>query len=85
MSPLLTPAGLADVLGLAPRTIYNRISTGGDLPSCVRIGKLPRFSVDDVEQWLEQKRIHAPASLIGLERGLRPSGVERATQEAGQQ
>ncbi|WP_428985542.1 helix-turn-helix transcriptional regulator [Sphaerotilus microaerophilus] len=75
MSPLLTPSGLAAVLGLATRTIYNRISTGGDLPPHVRLGNLPRFVAEDVEQWLEQKRRQAPAA---------PVAAERATQRARQ-
>lgn len=44
------------MLSLAPRTIYNRLSSGGDLPPVVRIGRLPRFAVADVERWLDAKR-----------------------------
>jgi predicted DNA-binding transcriptional regulator AlpA len=60
MTPLLvTPTELATLLGLAPRTIYNRLNTGGDLPPVVRLGRLPRFFFKDVEPWLEKK--HQPA------------------------
>lgn len=59
---LLTPAALASALGLATRTIYNRMSAGGDLPTLTRLGRLPRFAVADVEHWLASKRVHPPES-----------------------
>jgi len=52
---LLTPETLAALLGLAKQTIYNRHSTGGDLPRATKLGKLLRFRPSDVEAWLEQK------------------------------
>ena len=53
---LLTPVQLAQLLGVAPQTIYNRINLRGDLPLITRIGKLPRFSLSDITQWLEAKK-----------------------------
>lgn len=53
---LLTPKTLAAMLGLAEQTIYNRHSTGGDLPSVTKLGRLLRFRLVDVEVWLECKR-----------------------------
>lgn len=53
---LLTPVDLAEMLGLAPQTVYNRLSTGGDLPPIVRMGRLPRFPVADVQAWVDAKR-----------------------------
>lgn len=53
---LVSPAQLAAMLGLAPRTIYNRLHAGGDLPPVVRIGRLPRFAVADVQAWVDAKR-----------------------------
>ncbi len=50
MEKLLTPAELAQLLGVAVQTIYNRLHEGRPLPPCVRIGRLPRFT--DVEAWL---------------------------------
>lgn len=80
MSPLLTPTSLAAILGLAPRTIYNRLSAGGDLPPCVRLGKLPRFTAEDVEHWLDQKRIHALAPRVVAEAVNGPLVAETVTQ-----
>lgn len=50
---LLTPQTLAAMLGLAVQTIYNRHSTGGDLPRVTKLGRLLRFRPTDVEVWLE--------------------------------
>lgn len=80
MSPLITPVGLAAILGLAPRTIYNRISAGGDLPPYVRLGKLPRFTAEDVEQWLGRKRTPALAPSVGAEAVNGPSVAAAVTQ-----
>lgn len=52
MNKLLTPAELADILGLAPQTIYNLRSMGASLPPCVRIGRVVRFPIDGVEAWI---------------------------------
>jgi predicted DNA-binding transcriptional regulator AlpA len=49
---LLSPKALAATLGLAEQTIYNRHSTGGDLPPCIKLGRLLRFRPSDVEAWL---------------------------------
>ncbi|WP_082794374.1 helix-turn-helix transcriptional regulator [Thauera humireducens] len=63
LEPLLTPETLAKLLGLATQTIYNRSSTGGDLPRITRLGRLLRFRPLDVEAWLEEKQrtSHLPA------------------------
>ncbi|NMV40676.1 helix-turn-helix domain-containing protein [Ralstonia insidiosa] len=71
MEDLLTPKTLAAALGLAEQTIYNRHSTGGDLPPCIKLGRLLRFRPVDVEAWLAkqlgatenpvvQERTHVP-------------------------
>lgn len=58
---LITPAQLATLVGLATRTVYNRIHTGGDLPTVTRIGRrLPRFQMTDVHAWIAGKQT-APA------------------------
>lgn len=53
---LLTPKALAELLGLAEQTIYNRHSTGGDLPQVIKLGRLLRFHPADVDSWLERQR-----------------------------
>ncbi|CAM2162029.1 prophage regulatory protein [Burkholderia latens] len=55
MQPLLSPKALAALLGLAMQTIYNRRSTGGDLPKAVKVGHLVRFRAADVDAWLDAK------------------------------
>ncbi|RQR44819.1 DNA-binding protein [Burkholderia sp. Bp9140] len=52
---LLTPKALAEKLGLAVQTIYNRHSKGGDLPPCIKLGRLLRFKPADVDAWLASK------------------------------
>lgn len=57
MTPILiTPSELASLLGLATRTIYNRLHTGGDLPPTIRICSKPRFALADVHAWIDAKR-----------------------------
>ena len=56
MKELLTPETLASLLGLSKQTIYNRHSTGGDLPPVTKLGRLLRFRVSDVEAWLQDKK-----------------------------
>ncbi|WP_121306994.1 helix-turn-helix domain-containing protein [Paraburkholderia sp. BL17N1] len=55
MEHLLTPKALAAALGLAEQTIYNRHSNGGDLPTCIKLGRLLRFRPGDVEVWLAKQ------------------------------
>ncbi len=54
MQKLLTPSELAEFTGLALQTIYNRHSTAGSLPPCIKLGNRLRFRVPDVESWLEE-------------------------------
>lgn len=53
---LLTPKALADLLGLAEQTIYNRHSKRGDLPRAIKLGRLLRFHSADVDAWLDRQR-----------------------------
>lgn len=55
MDQLFSPRTLAAYLGLAEQTIYNRHSTGGDLPQSIKLGRLLRFRLADVNAWLETK------------------------------
>lgn len=56
MPQLFSPKTLAAYLGLAEQTIYNRHSTGGDLPNAIKLGQLLRFRPADVDAWLDAKR-----------------------------
>ncbi|WP_374477663.1 helix-turn-helix transcriptional regulator [Zoogloea sp.] len=62
MEPLLTPQTLAAALGLAEQTIYNRHSTGGNLPPAIKLGRLLRFRPADVEAWLERQKQPSPSA-----------------------
>ena len=54
MQKLLTPSELAQLTGLALQTIYNRHSTGGSLPPCIKLGNRLRFRLPDLESWREE-------------------------------
>lgn len=56
MQQLFSPKTLAAHIGLAEQTIYNRHSTGGDIPRAIKLGHLLRFLPADVESWLDAKR-----------------------------
>lgn len=56
MQQLFSAKTLGAHIGLAEQTIYNRYSTGGDLPRAIKLGHLLRFRPADVESWLDTKR-----------------------------
>jgi len=56
MEQLFSPETLANFLGIAEQTIYNRHSSGGDLPQSIKLGRLLRFRHDDVIAWLDKKQ-----------------------------
>ena len=66
MQQLFSPRTLATHLGLAQQTIYNRHSKGGDLPKAIKLGHLLRFSLDDVDAWLNAKRQATAAALSSV-------------------
>lgn len=80
MERLFTPQTLADYLGLAVQTIYNRHASGGDLPPVIKIGRLLRFQPQDVVAWLERQRGQGQAEQSALvaapRRRGRPSKAE---------
>lgn len=74
MEQLFTPESLANYLGLSRQTIYNRHSTGGDLPLLIRIGRLIRFHPRDVEYWLELQRSKQKPVSLSVERAPKRRG-----------
>lgn len=52
MLQLLSPSELANLLGMATQTIYNRINIGASLPPRVRFGRLIRFPMPGIETWI---------------------------------
>ncbi len=79
MNKLLTVAELAELLNMAPQTIYNRHSMGGNLPPCVRLGRALRFPVDGVTDWVNQQ-IETPVPVHCTPR--RPGRPTKAEQVA---
>ncbi|RQW23365.1 DNA-binding protein [Rhodobacteraceae bacterium CH30] len=63
LTTLLTTSELANLLGLAVQTIYNRRASGsGDaLPPAILLGGRVRYHLSDVEQWLQNQYEHLPA------------------------
>lgn len=79
---LLSPKALASLLGLAEQTIYNRHSTGGDLPPAIKIGRALRFRPADVSAWLDghlqaQASIPATSRSHAIRRRGRPTKAEQ--------
>lgn len=79
MNKLLTVAELADLLGMAPQTIYNRHCDGGSLPPCVKLGRALRFPEDRVAAWIQQQ-LEAPDTVHSEQR--RPGRPTKAEQIA---
>lgn len=89
MEHLLTPKALAAALGLAEQTIYNRHSNGGDLPACIKLGRLLRFRPADVEVWLAKQLCAteepAPKEQVHMRRGRgRPTKAEQIANRQAQ-
>lgn len=55
LNDLLSPAALAERLGVPVATVY-AWNSRGDGPPRIRIGKHVRYRVTDVESWLEAHR-----------------------------
>ena len=89
MQQLLFPKALATHIGLAEQTIYNRHSTGGDLPRAIKLGHLLRFRPADVESWLNTKgqssAVETPLSTPGQpSSGGQPSVADQVATERHQ-
>lgn len=83
MNKQLKPAELAEILGVATQTIYNRHCDGASLPPCIRIGRLIRFPEDGVQGWLDAQReqslpVSNPPKVPG-----RPSKAAQITRRKG--
>ncbi|TLS77918.1 helix-turn-helix domain-containing protein [Mariprofundus erugo] len=51
MDVILTPVDLAERWKVVPKTIYQRISNGDDMPMSLKIGRCRRFRLADVRDW----------------------------------
>jgi excisionase family DNA binding protein len=81
VNPLLSPKELATALGIAEQTIYNRHSSSGDLPPCIKLGRLLRFRREDVEAWLQRK---LPSNVAQLSQEIRlPASSGQAPRRRG--
>ncbi|WP_035853782.1 helix-turn-helix transcriptional regulator [Deefgea rivuli] len=56
MNRFLNIKQLSEIIGLAEQTIYNRVNTGGDLPSTLKLGRSLRWRESDVEEWMNSKQ-----------------------------
>ena len=76
MTQLLSPRELANLLCLKEQTIYNRHSTGGNLPLCLKIGNRLRFRQSDVDAWIAAQ-IKLPPASSPVPRDLGPVATRR--------
>ena len=51
---LLTPKQACDVLQISARNLWGRTASG-EIPS-LKIGRLRRYSVDDLNRWIESQK-----------------------------
>ena len=51
---LLTPVQAAKALASSPRKLWG-MKDSGEIPH-IRIGKCVRYSIDELEQWIDQKQ-----------------------------
>ena len=58
---VLTIREVAKILGVTEQTLWKWTCPRGDLP-CVKMGKLVRYRPQDLEEWIETKRIGKAAS-----------------------
>ena len=86
MERLLTPAELANILGLAEQSIYNHKCGGRDLPPAVRLGRTLRFPESGVKAWIANlpqvypNQYPDPVAVVKRHRG-RPSKAEIITNQ----
>jgi predicted DNA-binding transcriptional regulator AlpA len=75
---LLNAEELAERLGLKISTVYALTSgrtLNADIPPWFYVGRYPRWSEDDIEQWLAEKERHYAASKVTNSEG----GTRRST------
>lgn len=72
---LIDAKALADLLGMDQDYVRDRVSKGRGFPSAMRIGAALRWRQDEIEDWLETRRV-SPASRRAKSRspGSRSSG-----------
>ncbi len=51
---LLTPRQAAQALAISPRKLWG-MTASGEIPY-LKIGRLTRYSVDDIARWIESRR-----------------------------
>jgi len=57
MTKLLSPQELSDVLSISIETVY--AWTSQKRIPFIKMGRLVRFNVDEVNKWLEKQRVEA--------------------------
>lgn len=56
---LLTRVEAAKYLGISPITLANWVSTKRQVVPCVKIGRLVRYRLSDLEAFVESRRVAA--------------------------
>lgn len=77
MQNLLSVAQLGRLLGLSAQTIYNRRSTGEDMPPAIKIGSQVRFDPDEVKMWLKKRQEQPSIARV------QPSGTAEVPRRRG--
>jgi len=57
---LLTPQQAADALAISPRKLWS-MTAGGEIP-CVRIGRLVRYDLADLREWIDGQKSQKTAA-----------------------
>jgi predicted DNA-binding transcriptional regulator AlpA len=53
---LLDADDLSDFLGVSRDSLYDRRHRGVDLPPAIRIGRVLRWRIEDIERWLDERQ-----------------------------
>jgi len=61
--PLLTPEDIARIVGMSPTYVRDRLSKQRGFPPPIRIGKLLRWTREDIERWIESRKLSPTARL----------------------
>ena len=72
--PLLTPEDIARIVGMSPTYVRDKLSKQRGFPPPLRIGKLLRWTREDISVWIESCRL-SPAA----RRSKRPSRGSTST------
>lgn len=76
---LITAEGIAELIGVSPRHVSERLSKQDGFPAAMRLGGLLRWDAIEIEQWIRNQRI-SPAA----RRSTRRTRGSRSSANSGQ-